>query len=57
MNHNAKLRWPIVAIILALLGLWITWDHPHLIDKAMGFTVLSLGIAGTVWGLVEKWPL
>lgn len=57
MNHNAKLRWPIAAIVLALLGLWMTWDHPHLIDKVMGFVLLSLGAAGTVWGLVEKWPL
>lgn len=57
MNHNAKLRWPIVATVLAVLGLWLTWDHPHLIDKAIGFTLLSLGAAGTVWGLVEKWPL
>lgn len=46
-----------VAIVLAALGLWITWDHHHLIDRVMGFVVLSLGAAGTVWGLVEKWPL
>lgn len=45
---------PLAAIACALIGLWITWDHPHLIDHVIGFAVLAAGVGGTIWGLWEQ---
>lgn len=52
-----KLRWPLAAIILALLGLVLLGGPESTVFTWIGLTVLTVGITVTIWGLIRRWPM
>jgi hypothetical protein len=51
-----KLRWPLAAIVLALLCLGLTGGHST-VGTVIALSVLVAGIVVTIWALKEKRPL
>jgi hypothetical protein len=51
-----KLRWPLAVVVLALLVLALIGGEAT-VPTAIVLIVLTVGIAGTIWGLIRRRPL